>query len=80
MNSAISYAEQPSVHDVLARKPVNDVVALNTKAIAEAMHWILDHPAEAEAMGRRGRQTVERTCNWDAEAVNLLSLYKKPLN
>ena len=30
MNSDTLYAEQPGVHDVLARKPVNDVVALNT--------------------------------------------------
>ena len=53
---------------------------LNPKAIAEAMRWILDHPAEAEAMGRRGRQAVERTYNWETEAVKLSSLYKKLLN
>lgn len=53
---------------------------LSLKAIAEAMRWILDHPVEAEAMGRRGRQAVERTYNWDAEAVKLSSLYKKLLN
>jgi hypothetical protein len=29
MNSVTSYAEQPGVHDVLARKSVHDVVALN---------------------------------------------------
>jgi hypothetical protein len=29
MNLATNYAEQPSVHDVLALKVVNDVVALN---------------------------------------------------
>jgi hypothetical protein len=29
MNSDMSSAKQPGVHDVLARKPVNDVVALN---------------------------------------------------
>ena len=53
---------------------------LNPKSIAGAMRWMLDHPAEAEAMGRRGRQAVERTYNWDSEAVKLLSLYKKLLN
>lgn len=53
---------------------------LNPKAIAEAMRWILDHPAEAEAMGWRGRQAVERTYNWDVEAEKLSSLYKKLLN
>ena len=52
---------------------------LNPKAIEEAMRWILDHPAEAEAMGRRGRQAVERTYNWDAEASKIISLYNKLL-
>jgi glycosyltransferase involved in cell wall biosynthesis len=52
----------------------------NPKAIAEAMRWILDHPAEAEAMGRHGRQAVERIYNWETEAVKLLSLYKMLLD
>ncbi len=52
---------------------------LDPKAIAEAMRWILEHPAEAEAMGRRGRQAVERAYNWDAEATKIMSLYKKLL-
>jgi hypothetical protein len=53
---------------------------LNHEAIAKAMRWILDHPCEAEAMGQRGRQAVERTYNWDPEAVKLLSLYRELLN
>jgi len=53
---------------------------LNLTAIAEAMRWIIDHPAEAEAMGQRGRQAVEKTYNWDAEAAKLSDLYKKLLN
>jgi glycosyltransferase involved in cell wall biosynthesis len=49
------------------------------KAIAEAMRWILDHPGEAEAMGRRGRQAVERTYNWGTEAKKLIAFYGKLL-
>ena len=53
---------------------------LDPKAIAEAMRWILSHPDEAEAMGRRGRAAVEQTYNWDAEVPKLLALYGKLLS
>jgi glycosyltransferase involved in cell wall biosynthesis len=52
---------------------------LNPEAISDAVRWIMDHPVEAEAMGRRGRQAVEGTFNWDFEAAKLLSLYRKLL-
>ena len=53
---------------------------LDPTAIAEAMHWILDHPAEAEDMGQRGRQAVEKFYNWESEADKLVTLYKKLLS
>ena len=52
---------------------------LDPQAIAGAMQWILDHPAEAEAMGRRGRAAVEKHYNWDTEARKLVALYNKLL-
>lgn len=52
---------------------------MDPKAIAAAMRWILDHPADAEAMGQRGHQAVLRIYNWDAEAVKLINLYNKLL-
>ena len=52
---------------------------MDPNAIAAAMRWILDHPAEAEAMGQRGLQAVLCKYNWDAEAVKLIDLYKKLL-
>jgi glycosyltransferase involved in cell wall biosynthesis len=52
---------------------------LNPRAIAEAMRWILNHPTEAEAMGRRGRQAVEQTYNWDTEAAKIIGLYNQLL-
>ncbi len=51
----------------------------NPDAIAEAMLWILDHPAEAEAMGRRGREAVERVYSWDAEGEKLATFYRSCL-
>lgn len=53
---------------------------LDPKAIAAAMRWILDHPAEAEAMGERGRKAVAEIYNWDFESVKLIDLYKKLLD
>lgn len=52
---------------------------LDPAAIAAAMQWILDHPAEAEAMGQRGRRAVEKYYNWETEAGKLATLYKKLL-
>jgi glycosyltransferase involved in cell wall biosynthesis len=45
------------------------------EAIAEALQWLLEHPAEAQAMGNRGRQAVLQTYNWNSQAQLLLHLY-----
>lgn len=50
---------------------------LDPRAIAEAIQWLLEHPREAEAMGRRGREAVLAHYNWDGEAEKLLALYKR---
>lgn len=46
------------------------------KEIAEAMQWVLAHPEEAAAMGRRGREAVEGHFSWDAESAKLIALYE----
>jgi glycosyltransferase involved in cell wall biosynthesis len=46
-------------------------------AIAGAIDWVLTHPDEAEAMGRRGREAVETRFNWEAESQKLLGLYRR---
>lgn len=51
----------------------------NPEAIAEALRWILDHPKEAEAMGRRGRQAVVDKYNWGPEAKKLIDFYRRLL-
>lgn len=48
----------------------------DSKAVAAAMEWIIENPAEAEHMGRRGRQAIEETYNWDIEARALFRLYR----
>jgi hypothetical protein len=52
----------------------------NSRSIADAMQWILEHPEEAEAMGRRGREAVEGRYNWTPEADKLVSLYRRLLD
>jgi glycosyltransferase involved in cell wall biosynthesis len=46
------------------------------EAIAAAIKRLLNHPAEAEAMGRRGQEAVSARFNWEGEANRVLSLYQ----
>jgi len=45
------------------------------QAIAEAIQYLLSHPAEAAEMGRRGRQAFLHSFNWTHESNRLLELY-----
>ncbi len=49
---------------------------LDPKAIAEAIQWLLEHPKEAQEMGRRGRRAILEKYNWDQEATKLLAFYR----
>lgn len=51
-----------------------------TSEITEAMQWILDHPEDAQEMGRLGRQAVLEHYNWEKEAERLVSYYQNLLN
>jgi glycosyltransferase involved in cell wall biosynthesis len=50
------------------------------KDIAAAIEFIVTHPAEAEAMGLRGRELVMRELNWRREEQKLLAVYEELLN
>jgi len=52
---------------------------LDCAEVAGAIEWLLDNPAEAEAMGRRGRQAVDDKYTWEAEEDKLISLYRRIL-
>jgi glycosyltransferase involved in cell wall biosynthesis len=49
---------------------------LDSKAIALAIDWLLEHPEEAEKMGKNGQRAVRERYNWDNEAETLLAAYK----
>jgi glycosyltransferase involved in cell wall biosynthesis len=48
-------------------------------AIAQAIEWVLEHPEDAETMGRRGQALVKDELNWEREALSLSSLYARLL-
>lgn len=52
---------------------------LNPQAIGEAIQYLIDHPSEAEQMGKNGRRAVEEKYNWVIEEQKLLVFYKSLL-
>ncbi|SUA50694.1 GDP-mannose-dependent alpha-(1-6)-phosphatidylinositol monomannoside mannosyltransferase [Oligella ureolytica] len=48
---------------------------LEPQAIAEAIDYLVTHPAEAEQMGRNGQKAVHERYNWGIEEAKLLEFY-----
>jgi glycosyltransferase involved in cell wall biosynthesis len=69
-------ADFPGFRDIVERHQCGLCVPPTDPArIAAAIEWIFAHPAEAEAMGQRGRALVQQRLNWEREAKVLLTLY-----
>jgi glycosyltransferase involved in cell wall biosynthesis len=49
---------------------------LDPQSIAEAIDFLVTHPAEAEQMGRNGQKAVQHKFNWSIEEQKLYSLYQ----
>lgn len=49
---------------------------LRPEAIAGAILYVLNNPAECERMGRNGREAVRASFNWDSQARELVKLYR----
>lgn len=47
------------------------------ETVAESIKWLMEHPEEAEKMGKRGQEAVLKHYNWEIEAKKLLAFYKK---
>lgn len=47
--------------------------------IANAIEYLLTHPDEAEAMGKRGQEAVRKLYNWEIESKKLRAFYEKIL-
>lgn len=50
---------------------------LDPGAIAEAIRWLLEHPKDAEAMGKRGQEAIHAKYGWQEEAQKLTAFYRK---
>jgi glycosyltransferase involved in cell wall biosynthesis len=50
---------------------------LSPNAIAEAIEYLLEHPVEAEEMGRRGQDLVRDRYNWSPESRKLVTFYTR---
>lgn len=48
---------------------------MESREIAKAMQWIIEHPKEAEAMGKRGQSAVRKYYQWKLEEGVLLKVY-----
>jgi glycosyltransferase involved in cell wall biosynthesis len=48
---------------------------LDPVAIATALVWLLQHPSEAEQMGRNGQRAVTERFNWESESERLIGAY-----
>jgi glycosyltransferase involved in cell wall biosynthesis len=49
----------------------------DSQGFAEAIEYLLTHPAEAKEMGERGRQAVEEAYHWETEGEKLVALYRQ---
>ena len=45
--------------------------------VIAAIQYLLDHPDEAQQLGRNGRRAFEEQYNWDSEAEKLVRLYRE---
>lgn len=44
--------------------------------IADKISYLMEHKDEAQAMGKRGKEAVERQFNWNVAEKNLIALYE----
>jgi glycosyltransferase involved in cell wall biosynthesis len=49
------------------------------QALAEGIHYLLNHPEEGERMGKRGLERIHRQLNWEKSVENLRRAYATAL-
>jgi len=67
----------PAWHEIIQNAGCGLLVdPVDPNGIARAIEYLLGHPDEAEAMGRRGREAIERSYNWRSEEEKLFQFYE----
>ncbi len=56
------------------------VKPFNTRQFGEKILYLLDHPAEAQEMGRKARQTVEQQLDWRIVVKEAIKVYDRVLD
>lgn len=76
MELPIVYTDLPNHVEMTDGRNVGiKVDTRSPEAIADAIQMLIEHPDEARAMGRRGRELIEEKFNWTTEARKLTALY-----
>ncbi len=53
---------------------------ISTIAIGDSIQYLIEHPKEAEQMGKNGRKAIEEKYNWSIEERKLFEAYRKLLH
>ena len=67
----------PLISDIIRETKCGILVdPCDAKAHASAILYLLDHPEEAQEMGRKGQRAVLEKYNWENESKKLLDIYR----
>lgn len=67
----------PEQEFILSESGAGICTAYDEKEFADAVLWLLQHPEEARAMGRRGRRYIEEHRSYDILAQKIEGAYSK---
>jgi glycosyltransferase involved in cell wall biosynthesis len=70
----------PDQQKILAESGGGLCTAYEERAFADAIVWLLRHPAEAQAMGQRGRTYIETHRSHEVLARHVLDAYARLLD
>lgn len=52
----------------------------NVDSVIQAIHYLINHPEEAKAMGQRGKEAILNELSWEHQGEKLLKIYEELFN